>query len=76
MDRCPECGSTESVEIVYGYPTRETEERSMRGEVELGGCMVGPDDRDSRCRACGSAWSSAAPEESGVIVHGTSQAAA
>jgi hypothetical protein len=41
---CPNCGSTRVLPIVWGMPTRETEERARRGEVVIGGCMVwGPD---------------------------------
>ncbi len=53
---CPECCSTDTVEIVYGLPTRDTEGRAMRGEIELGGCMVTGDDPDRHCQACGAEW--------------------
>lgn len=47
---CPECGSSDVVEIVYGYPGPEMVEASLNGEVELGGCCLS--DIQWRCRAC------------------------
>jgi hypothetical protein len=38
---CPQCGSTDAVRIVYGYPTVELFEAEQRGEGSLGGCVVG-----------------------------------
>ena len=49
---CPRCGSTDAVEIVYGYPTAETFEAAERGEIVLGGCVIGPEAPDYECRAC------------------------
>lgn len=58
--RCPRCQGTSIVPIVHGMPTPDMEERRARGEVELGGCMVGlnPDPR-WRCQACGWRWPAA-----------------
>ncbi|WP_156251507.1 hypothetical protein [Pseudactinotalea terrae] len=56
--RCPECGSGDVVEIVYGMPGPELFEAAERGEVVLGGCVmfVDPDgqsaDPDRSCRDC------------------------
>ena len=52
---CPKCGSVRVRPIAHGSPTPETEERSRRGEVALGGCMVFHDERDPalECRDCG-----------------------
>lgn len=54
-EACPRCGSTHTRPIVYGSPTAETQERSRRGEVALGGCRVCHDERDRalECRDCG-----------------------
>ena len=35
---CKKCGG-EVVEIVYGYPSRETFKMAERGEIILGGCL-------------------------------------
>ena len=60
---CPRCGSPDAVEIVYGYPTAETFEASERGEVVLGGCVIGPEAPDYVCRTCHSALPWIAPHE-------------
>jgi hypothetical protein len=49
---CPACGSLELLEIVYGYPGHELFEADARGEVVLGGCVVGPESPDYECRDC------------------------
>ena len=39
---CPHCGeSVKPVSILYGYPTHEGIQQAERGEVVLGGCVVG-----------------------------------
>ena len=55
---CPRCRSKRVVEITYGYPPYEEGERAQRGEIKLGGCMVGRDggDPDRACQACGHEW--------------------
>ena len=50
---CPTCGSTDALRILYGYPTEEAFEASERGELTLGGCMVGEESPDYECRGCG-----------------------
>ena len=49
---CPACGSTDAIRIAYGYPTPETFEAADRGEVDLGGCVVGPESPDYECGNC------------------------
>lgn len=40
-DICPRCHtSASSVRIVYGYPSEEMFEKSERGEIRLGGCVI------------------------------------
>jgi hypothetical protein len=51
--RCPACGSSKIVKIVYGYPSHELFEASERGEVALGGCCVGHGDNTCACKNCG-----------------------
>jgi hypothetical protein len=56
--RCPECGSSDVVKIVYGMPDPEMFEASERGEVVLGGCCFEVDESgelampDRSCRDC------------------------
>ena len=52
---CPRCGSTDSIRIAYGYPGQEMAEAAERGEIRLGGCMVGPESPDYECLGCGAA---------------------
>jgi hypothetical protein len=40
------------VPIVYGYPTSELFEVAERGEVRLGGCVIGNESPDYECRDC------------------------
>ena len=54
--QCPKCGAVEVLEIVYGKPTAEAQIRADRGEFELGGCIVTPDDPNRVCTACGARW--------------------
>lgn len=54
--RCPRCGVIAGVPIEYGLPDRELFEQAQRGEVEIGGCLVGDDAPDRFCRACRHSW--------------------
>jgi hypothetical protein len=49
---CPACGSRAVVRIAYGYPSAEMWEQERRGEVTLGGCVVGPESPAYECRGC------------------------
>ena len=46
--RCPTCGAA-GVRIVYGMPGPELFEAADRGEVFLGGCVIGDDDPTYAC---------------------------
>jgi len=48
---CPECESRDAVAIAWGYPSAETWE-AERGEVVIGGCLVGPESPAYECRDC------------------------
>lgn len=50
---CPRCGSTDAIRIIYGLPDHELFAASERGEVALGGCVIGEESPDFECRACG-----------------------
>ena len=58
---CPVCGSTGAVRILYGYPSAEMAAAEARGEIVLGGCVIGPESPDYECRGCGAALPWAAP---------------
>lgn len=54
-ERCPACGSSAGpIQVVWGYPTPETEEAAERSEVLLGGCL--PEGHNAECRGCGAPW--------------------
>lgn len=46
--KCPSCGAP-GIRIVYGMPGAELFEAADRGEVVLGGCVIGGDDPDLAC---------------------------
>ena len=48
------CGAA-SVRLVYGLPSDEQFEAAERGEIELAGCLIGPDAPRWRCPA-GHEW--------------------
>lgn len=50
---CPACGSREVIPILYGLPGFELSEAAERGEVVLGGCLIGDESPDYECRGCG-----------------------
>jgi hypothetical protein len=49
---CPACGSTDAVRIVYGFPNIDLGKAELRGELVLGGCVVGPESPVYECRRC------------------------
>ena len=50
--KCPNCGDQRLVPIVYGFPGESLMGLAEQGMVELGGCLVGPDDPLLVCSAC------------------------
>jgi hypothetical protein len=40
------------VRIVYGYPNVRLGNAERRGEIVLGGCLVGPESPAYECRIC------------------------
>jgi len=48
---CPQCGTAEPIEIVYGFPSSEMMEASAIGLISLGGCIVDESSPRFRCRA-------------------------
>jgi hypothetical protein len=51
--KCPACGSTNTIEIMYGMPTHEAFESAERGEIALGGCCITDCDPQRHCKNCG-----------------------
>ena len=56
MGRCPKCGSTDTIPIVYGMPGKELFEAAERGELSLGGCCEEINAPDAKCKGCGHEW--------------------
>ena len=46
---CPACAAEAPVRIAYGYPTGDMFGASQRGELALGGCVVGSDSPTWAC---------------------------
>ncbi|MDH3517320.1 MAG: hypothetical protein OEM66_00175 [Acidimicrobiia bacterium] len=56
--RCPNCGSKNTAPVIWGYPSGDGMRAAERGDVFLGGCMVGFDDPHYGCHDCrASFWS-------------------
>lgn len=53
---CKTCKANTGIPILRGEPDAEAEEARARGEVVLGGCLIGVDDPDWYCRGCGREW--------------------
>lgn len=53
---CPFCGSRIIIPIVYGLPGPDLEEKSKKGRVILGGCIVWEGQPQSHCNDCGYEW--------------------
>lgn len=51
--KCPACGSTNTVKILYGMPTHEAFEAAERREIVLGGCCVSDTNPTRHCKDCG-----------------------
>ena len=61
--RCPQCRQTDQVvRIIYGMPSYELFEQAERGEVALGGCVVGGVDPRYLCRRCDIAFAFSMPD--------------
>ena len=60
---CPRCASTDAIRIIYGLPDHDLFAASQRGEVALGGCIIGYESPDYECGTCGSALPWVAPDD-------------
>ncbi len=54
--KCPKCNSDKVVPILYGYPSGDMVEKLSRGEIEIGGCIVMPDNPKWHCNNCENEW--------------------
>jgi DNA-directed RNA polymerase subunit M/transcription elongation factor TFIIS len=54
--KCPKCNKKEAVQILYGYPSKETLQAWHNKEVELGGCIVGREMFNRKCINCNYQW--------------------
>ena len=53
---CSDCGSTNVVTIMYGYPGPGAVHDSEEGKVHLGGCIVDVDNPKWHCKDCERDW--------------------
>ncbi|HIF35248.1 hypothetical protein [Candidatus Thioglobus sp.] len=51
-EKCPECGSENILNIVYGYPDDGLDKKAQEGRVILGGCCITGDDPKWQCAKC------------------------
>jgi len=49
---CPVCSAEDPRHIVYGFPTGPAFEAATRGEIALGGCIIGGEMPSWECRVC------------------------
>ena len=49
---CPRCRSIEIIPIQYGLPAPEMVEQHKKGQVKIGGCVVGEDSPRWYCKEC------------------------
>src|SRR5699024_3351821 len=57
MVTCPYCDGISTIPIVSGFPTEGLFKAAERGLVELGGCVVMPDQPTRLCLDCERRWS-------------------
>ncbi len=54
--KCPKCGSNNTVPIMYGMPPYELLEKEEIHEVILGGCIVHDESPCWHCKDCEHYW--------------------
>ena len=54
--KCPQCGSKNSVKIVYGMPNYKLGLEAEAGKVKLGGCNITLGSAEYFCKDCGHEW--------------------
>jgi len=53
LSKCPECGSRDAKEIIYGLPASTDDSPA---DVAMGGCCISENDPTRRCGECGHEW--------------------
>ncbi|MCK9591522.1 MAG: hypothetical protein M0Q91_05890 [Methanoregula sp.] len=57
INKCPKCKSKNDViPIQYGYPSVRMFEERESGKIELGGCIVAPENPNWYCKKCDHRW--------------------
>jgi hypothetical protein len=51
-DKCPKCGSSKAVKIIYGEPSYEDSLEAEAGKIILGGCEITGNDPCWGCTDC------------------------
>ena len=54
--QCPNCGSKDTLKIIYGYPSHELFLKAEAGKVKLGGCCLSIDSPEYFCKDCEHEW--------------------
>lgn len=54
--KCPNCGSTNVLSILYGMPTHEAFLEAEEGKIKLGGCCISLNDPEYFCKECEHEW--------------------
>ena len=55
-ETCPRCQSHRVLPIAYGFPGPEMFALAERGEIVLGGCIIGEHNPNRACLDCGEHW--------------------
>jgi hypothetical protein len=55
---CPKCGSSQTIPIIYGYPSAHLELEDEKGNIMLGGCEVYDDMPEFYCKDCDNQFNS------------------
>ena len=54
--KCPNCGSLNVIDIIYGLPTEEAFLLSEEGYIKLGGCVINFPHSKYFCKNCEFEW--------------------
>ena len=55
--QCPQCKSKNVAWILWGYPNMNLiQEELDKGEITLGGCLIGDNDPKWECNECNHRW--------------------
>lgn len=54
--QCPNCGSKDTLKILYGYPSHKLFLEAESGKVKLGGCCIFEGGPEYFCKDCEHEW--------------------